>query len=146
LLRDVYNALADSIRDEINDVYTDIEVEPRPVPNPSEFPCIDIFPGIPSRDGDSAAFGDVSGFEVVTVRVRVSPNDQDEAMDMLIDFNDDTHALSMTAAIEGDQQLDGWATGVWVDGDSFSGILDFSTTAQQMVGCTWRVLIARADT
>jgi hypothetical protein len=146
LLRDVYAALADSIRDEINDVLTDIEVEPRVVPNPSEFPCIDIFPGVGSRDSDSAAFGDVSGFEVVTVRVRVSPNDADEAMDMLIDFNDDTHALSMTAAIEGDQDLDGWATGVWVDADSFSGILDFSTTAQQMVGCTWRVLIARADT
>ena len=145
MLRDVYAALADSIRDEINDVLPDIEVEPRLVPNPSEFPCIDIYPGFPSRDSDTAAFGDVSGFEVATVRVRVSPNDQDEAMDLLIDFNDDTHNLSMSAAIESDPDLDGWATGVWVDADSFSGILDFSTNAQQMVGCTWRVLIARAD-
>lgn len=145
MLRDVYQALADSITDELDFGTVDVVVEPRMVLQPSE-PCIDMYPGNPARDADSAAFGDVSGFEVVTVRFRCAANDHTETQDLLLDLNDDTHALCMAAAIESDQTLGGWATGVGVDADSFSGVLDFSTTASQLVGCTWRVLIARADT
>ncbi len=123
----------------------DVEVEPRLVLQPSDFPCVDIYQGAPARDSDSAAFGDVSGFEVITVRCRVSVNDDEAAQDLLVDFNDDQHDLCMAEIIESDQDLDGWATGVWVDADSFSGILDFSTASTAMVGCTWRVLVARAE-
>ena len=144
MLRDVYDALADTIRTDLDFDGMDVVVEPRMVLKPAE-PCIDMYPGSPARDSDSAAFGDISGFEVVTVRFRCAANDHTETQDLLLDLNDDTHALCMAAAIESNQDLDGWATGVWVDADSFSGVLDFSTTASQLVGCTWRVLIARAD-
>ena len=57
---------------------------------------------------------------------------------------DDTHALSVAAALESDQTLDGWATFVAVDADGFSGLLDMSTAGRPMVGCTWRVLVGQA--
>ena len=141
MLRDVYQALANTIRSELDFGTMDVIVEPRMILEPAE-PCIDMYLGPGgSRDAASAGFGDVSGFEVVEVRFRAAPNDFTEAMDLLLDLNDDQHDLCMALAIESDQTLDGWATGVWVDADSFSGAVPIDG----LVGCTWRVLIARAD-
>jgi hypothetical protein len=105
--------------------------------------CIDIYPGAPARSSDAAGFDDLSGFYVVTVRARVNVNDGNEAQDLLIDMNDDSHDLCVAAAIESDQSLGGWATQVVVDADGFSGVGQFPPDLS-MVGCTWRVLIGQA--
>ena len=143
MLRDVYQALADTIADELDFGTMDVTVEPRMVLQPGELPCIDMYRG--RRTIQEAGFGDISGMEVAIVRVRVSPNDRDESQDLLTDLTDDTHDLCMAVALEADQQLGGWATSVDVDGDEISETLDFSTTATPMIGVTWRVLIARAE-
>lgn len=120
----------------------DSEVEPRFVLTPSESPCIDMYPA--PRDSTSAAFGDIAGFYVVTVRARVTMADDESAQDVLMDMTDDQNAICVAASLESDPTLNGWATGVWVDADSFSGLLDMSSPGRQMIGCTWRVLIGQA--
>ena len=121
----------------------DIEIEPRLVMSPSEALVIDVYPGAPSRDSEAAAFGDLSGFYVVTVRARANVNDSDEAQDILRDMIDDQHVLSVAGSLESDPTLNGYATQVVVDADGFSGLLEFSP-GSPMVGCTWRVLVGMA--
>jgi hypothetical protein len=99
-----------------------MEIEPRLVVSPSEALCIDIYPGSPSRTSDGAGFGDLAGFYALTVRARASVNDGTDAQDILVDMTDDQHAICVAAALEDDQTLDGWATFVAVDADSFSGV------------------------
>ena len=148
MLRDILEGLAQVLRDEIAGELAsqgvDAEVEPRLVLSPSESPCIDIYPGESARSSAEAAFGDISGAYVVTVRARVTLADDESAQDVLTDMVDDTHALSVAAAVESDQTLDGWTTFVAVDADGFSGLLDMSMPGRQMVGCTWRVLVGQA--
>lgn len=148
MLRDILEAMAVVLRDEIGAELAsdgvDAEIEPRLVLSPSESPCIDIYPGESSRSSAEAAFGDLSGAYVVTVRARVTVNDEDSAQDVLTDMVDDTHALSIAAALDSDQSLDGWTTFVAVDADGFSGLLDMSAPGRPMVGCTWRVLVGQA--
>jgi len=149
LLRDVVTGLAQVLRDEIGDTLADdgidAEIEPRLVMSPSEAIVLDVYPGAPSRDSEAAAFGDMSGFHVLTVRARAAVTESEEAQDILMDMIDDTHALSVAAAVESDQALDGYATQVVVDADGFSGLLEFASgSAAPMVGCTWRVLVGVA--
>jgi hypothetical protein len=149
LLRDILSELADVLRAEIADTLAgdgiDIVVEPRFVMQPSEGICLDMYPGDPARTSEAAAFGDLSGMYVVTVRARATVNDSGESIDVLTDMADDQHALSVAAAIESDDTLNGWATQVIVDADGFSGLGQFPVgTAAPMLGCTWRVLIGQA--
>lgn len=135
------SALADVLRTEVGAALAtdgiDATVEPRLIGSPSEAVVLDVYPGSSSRDSSAAAFGDLSGYFVVTVRARVTQTDSDNMQDILLDMIDDTHALSVAAAVESDKTLDGWATDVFVDPDGFSGLLEFGP----MVGCTWRVLV-----
>lgn len=144
MLRDAVSALADVLRDEIGgelaDDGIDAIVEPRLVSSPSESVVLDVYPGSSARVSDSAAMGDISGFYVLTVRVRVTQTDNDNMQDILLDMLDDEHALSIAAAIESDPTLNGYAYGVTVDPDGVSGLLEFGP----MVGCTWRVLVGVA--
>ena len=142
------DALADVLRTEIGSELAsdgiDAEIEARLVLDPSESPCLDVYPGSPSRDRESAGFGQVTGAYVVTVRARVTAADDESTQDLLLDMVDDDHALSVASALESDPTLAGWATDVWVDPDGFSGLLDLSTSGKQMVGCTWRVMVEAA--
>ena len=132
------------LRTEIGDTLAadgiDVEIEPRLVMSPSEAIVIDVYPGGPSRDSEAAAFGDLSGFYVITVRARANVNDSGEAQDILRDMIDDQHDLSVAAALDS-SLLNGYATQVVVDADGFSGLLEFTGP---MVGCTWRVLVGAA--
>ena len=145
MLSNILDELANVLRDDIGGALAadgiDIEVEPRLVLSPSEAIILDVYPGAPSRDGQSAAFGDISGFYVVTVRARENVNDSNEAQDILLDMIDDEHTLSVAACVESDPTLNGYATQVAVDADAFSGLLEFTGP---LVGCTWRVLVGAA--
>src|SRR5262245_30247375 len=102
--------MADRIREVVStgapDV--DVQVEPRWVSNPTP-PCVDIYPGDPSRDLDSAAFDDVQGGYIITVRARVSTADSYAGQDLLIGFLDDENPLSIAVALDGQRQLGGHA-------------------------------------
>lgn len=147
MLRDALGALADVLRDSIGDTLADddidAEIEPRLVASPSAPVCIDMYPGPTARESTWAAFGDISGYDVVIVRVRTpAATDTDETQDILVDMLDDSHDLSVSAAIESDETLKGYATDVIVDPDGISGMLMFGEgSSQPMVGCTWRVLL-----
>jgi hypothetical protein len=145
LLRNILDELAQVLREEVGGPLStdgiDAEIEARLVMSPSEAVVLDVYPSAPSRDSEAAAFGDLSGFYVVTVRARVTVTDDANAQDILVDMIDDEHDLSVAAAVESDQTLNGYSTQVAVDPDSFSGLLEFGNT---MVGCTWRVLVGAA--
>lgn len=145
MLRNILDELAQVLREEVGGPLStdgiDAEIEARLVMSPSEAVVLDVYPSAPSRDSEAAAFGDLSGFYVVTVRARVTVTDDANAQDILVDMIDDEHDLSVAAAVESDQTLNGYSTQVAVDPDSFSGLLEFGNT---MVGCTWRVLVGAA--
>ena len=145
MLRNILDELAQVLREEVGGPLStdgiDAEIEAGLVMSPSEAVVLDVYPSAPSRDSEAAAFGDLSGFYVVTVRARVTVTDDANAQDILVDMIDDEHDLSVAAAVESDQTLNGYATQVVVDPDSFSGLLEFGNT---MVGCTWRVLVGAA--
>ena len=144
MLSDVLEQIAETLRTDIGATLAadgiDVEIEPRLVMTPSEALVLDVYPGAPARDSEAAAFGDISGFYVVTVRARANVNDAGEAQDILRDMIDDQHDLSVAAALDS-SLLNGYATQVVVDPDAFSGLLEFTGP---MVGCTWRVLVGAA--
>lgn len=119
----------------------DIQVEPRLVASQSAPVCIDIFPGDPARTTNPAAFGDIAGHYVLTVRVRCASNDEEEAQDILIDMLDDYSDLSLAGALEAMGTLGGYASEVTVDPDGISGVQEFQGTPNPLIGCTWRVLV-----
>ena len=142
MLRDVLDEIATVLRTEIGASLAsdgiDVEIEPRMVLSPSEGICLDVYRGESARDGASAGMGDISGVYALTVRARATTADGDEAQDILTDMSDDLNEICVAAALESAEYE--WATFVAVDPDGFSGLLDFSTAASPMVGCTWRVL------
>lgn len=146
MLRDAMSVLADVLTTEIGAALAadgiDAEIAANLVTSPSEAICLDIYPApTGSRQSDEAAFGDLSGFYVLTVRARVSVTESGEGQAILLDMIDDSHDLSVAAAVESDGSLNGYATDVFVDADGFSGLLEFGTN---VVGCTWRVLVGVA--
>lgn len=86
----------------------DIQVEGRMVLNPTP-PTIDIFPGDSLRDADSAAFDDVNGGYLFTVRARVNTADSEAGQDLLLAFMDDTNALCLALALLDEPTLNGLA-------------------------------------
>ena len=109
-LRQILDELADQIRnvyeaaDEI-----DVQVEPRLVPNPTP-PTIDMYPADLPRDPDTAAYGDLAGAYLITVRARIATNDADAMQDLLVDMMDDQHDLSLLGAAFDDETLNGYAS------------------------------------
>lgn len=119
-LQDVLEAVADQIRNVLEAVdAVDVQVEPRMVLNPSPL-TVDVYPGDPSRDEDSAAFDEVSGGYLLTVRSRIHTADFDAAYDLLIALMDDEDGLSLANALLDDPTLNGWAAAI--DVRNFSGL------------------------
>lgn len=93
-----------NVTSQITDVA--VQVEPRMVLNPTP-PCIDMWPGDPATDPETAGFGEVRGGFLVTVRCRVSPVDNTAGQDLLLAFGDDEDDLSLTNALTDDPTLNG---------------------------------------
>ena len=144
MLSGLADVLRGTVGAELAAANIDIQIEPRLVTSPSAPLCIDIYQADLARSSAAAAMGDISGQYVLTVRARANPSDGDELQDILIDMLDDFHDLSVGAALESVPLLDGYATDVSVDPDGFSGMLAFPGVPNDMVGCTWRVLVGVA--
>lgn len=125
--------LATVIRDTLSTTPFPVQVEPRMIFNPSP-PSIDIYPGAVSRDDATAAFGDISGGYLLTIRARINKEDTDAAQDVLLALMDDEDPLCLGAALH-ESDLDGNASSVAVTDPS--GFLVFDPH----VGVTWSVLV-----
>lgn len=143
-LAEIMDALADQIRDAMDNV-TDVavQVEPRIVLNPTP-PVIDIYPADPSNDSALRAFGDLVGGELLTVRARVSTAEHEGGQDLLLAFMDDEDPLSVLLAIHDDDTLNGIASTLDVRGRS--GYITFVDTVSDasLLGCTWDVVVVKA--
>lgn len=109
-LIEIMDEMANQIRAAVVAVTdVDVQVEGRMVLNPTP-PTIDIFPGDSSRDGNSAAFDDVNGGYLFTVRARVNTADSEAGQDLLLAFMDDTDDLCLALALLDDKTLNGLAS------------------------------------
>lgn len=143
-LAQLMDQLAACIRTEISAVTdVDVQVEARGfnVPTP---PTIDMYPTDPSDDPTLAAYGELMGGELITVRARVSTADIDAGEDLLLAFMDDEDPLSIAAAIQSDDTLNGLAAAVQVR--SRSGYRDFPDLSGEgsWLGCLWNTVIVKA--
>lgn len=144
-MRDVLNAMADQIRSVLDAVDTvDVQVEPRMVLNPTPL-TIDMYPGDLARHDESAAFDDIGGAYVFTVRARINTPDFDAAYDVLLSLMDDHDDLCLAAALYDDVTLDGWATSV--DVRDQTGLRAYETPSGEgaHLGCQWTVLAFPAE-
>ncbi len=120
-LRAITEAMADQIRDVLEDVDTiDVQVEPRWILNPTPL-SIDIYPGSGIRDLDSAAFDDDGAYRL-TVRARINTPDFDAAYDVLISLMDDEDPLHLASAIVEDPTLGDTASSVHISPLDQSGL------------------------
>lgn len=132
----IMDELATVIRDTLSETTFPVQVEPRMIFAPEPL-SIDIYPGAVSRDDATAAFGDISGGYLLTVRARINKDDTDAAQDVLLALMDDEDPLCLGAAIH-ESDLDGSAASVSVTDPS--GFLLF----EPHVGVTWTVLVIPA--
>lgn len=139
-LRSLKAAVADQIRAalEAADVL-DVQVEPRRLWQPSP-PVIDIYRADPAGDDEHAGMGDAQGATVLVVRARVLATDGDANQDLLDDFADPEHELSITAAILDDVTLGGWATDVDVSPASGDRLYE-TPDGKFYPGVEWQVTI-----
>lgn len=139
-LAQLLDAMADQVRDVVDDV-TDVavQVEPRWVANPTP-PCIDMYPADPSTDPELQAMGDILGEPVFEVRARVDMADTTAGQDLLLALMDEFDPLSIAAALE-ESDLDGLAKSIKVRSRSgYVRVLD----GGDFLGCTWQVVVTRA--
>lgn len=141
-LVDIKVAMADQIRAALEAVTeTPIQVEPKRLWNPTP-PTIDIYFGAISRDGDSAAFDDISGGYLFTVRARVPTADMDGGRDFLDAFADDTDDLCLAKALLDDPTLGGTATSI--DVRDFTGETVYVEGQSELLGFQFTVLVLAA--
>lgn len=140
-LAEIMDALADQIRDALDDVTdVDVQVEGRWVSNPTP-PCVDVYPADPSADQELRAFGELIGGELVTVRARVDMTDTVAGQDLLLAFMDDEDPLSISAALRTDTTLNGVASSL--DVRSRTGFVRFLESGDFM-GCLWQLVVIKA--
>lgn len=143
-LAEIMDALADQIRDALDDV-TDVavQVEGRMILSPTP-PVIDIYPADPSNDQELRAFGDMVGGELLTVRARVNTADHEAGQELLLALMDDEDPLSIVQAIYDDKTLGGIAA--TLDCRGRSGYVTFIDTVAEaaLLGATWDVVVVKA--
>jgi hypothetical protein len=144
-LAQLLTALADQIRDSLDDV-TDVavQVEDRMVISPSA-PCVDVYPADPSADAQLGAFGDLVGGELITVRARVGTADSDAGQDLLLALMDDEDPLSIVQAINDDRTLGGWAQDTDVRGRSGYTLFPDPGGEGVLLGCLWAVVAIKGQ-
>jgi hypothetical protein len=123
------DALVEQIRN-VTETVTDypVQVERGYLFNPTP-PSVDVYFGDVARDALSAAFDDVSGGYLFTVRARASTADSDAGQEILWRFADDTDELCLALAILDDPTLNGYASDV--DVRDFTGLRGYEHPSGQ---------------
>lgn len=142
-LAEILDEMADQIRNVVSQVTdVDVQVEPGMLLNPSP-PTIDLYPFDPSTDTETAAFGELTGGELITIRARIATADNTEGQRLLWAFMDDQDPLSIAAAVTDDPTLNGMGR---IDIQSRSGYQLFPTAQGDglHLGCRWTALVLKA--
>jgi hypothetical protein len=139
-LGDLMDAMADKLETALGSAVN--QVVPRLNFNPTP-PSVDIYPGDPFGGNQAAGFGQ-SGEVVFTVRCRATTADHEAGQDVLLAFMDGAGTLSIAAALEADQTLDGLAGSVYVEGPSGYTVYPDSGNEGGLLGCEFRVTVLRA--
>lgn len=135
----IWEALADQLRDAYSSITDlDVQVEPGMIYNATP-PSVDVWPGTPGRDEQSAAFDDINGGYNFVVRVRVS-GDEYAQQRLLIQFMDDTNDLCVAEALMEDPTLNGLAASLYV-GTPTGWQLYPDLTPIPLLGVQWPVLV-----
>jgi hypothetical protein len=146
-LAEILDEMADQIRSAMTGADWDIQVEPRMVLNPTP-PAIDIYPADPSRDGDTAAFGetaaDVGGGHWINVRARVAPNDHEANQEVLLALKDDEDDLCLVQAVYDDPTLGGHVADVDLASESGFVLVPTVDGSNVHIGVIWRFLVIPA--
>lgn len=138
-MEEIWDALADQIRTAYAGVTDlDIQVEPGMVFNATP-PTVDVYPGTPGRDENTAAFDEINGGYNFVVRVRIS-GDEYAQQRLLIQFMDDTNELCIAAALYEDETLNGLASSISV-GSPTGWNLYPDLTDRPLLGVQWPVLV-----
>ncbi len=139
--------MADQISQAVAGSSWDFQVEPRMVLNPTT-PSIDIFPADPSRDDDTASFGEVAaevmGGYFLNVRARVSPTDHEANQDVLLALKDDEDDLCLVQALYDDPTIGGHASDVELVSESGFVLVPTIDGANVHIGVVWRFLVIPA--
>jgi hypothetical protein len=125
-----------------DDRYDAFQVYPRLIWNPTP-PTIDIYPGDPSRDPESAAFHDLDGGYLFTIRARVGTPDNEAGQNLLLAMLDDGDPLSIRAALDADPHLGGLGR---IGPAGTTGYLFFPAANNEgaWLGAQWTVLVTPA--
>jgi hypothetical protein len=136
--------MADKIRDAVAGSDWDFQVEPWLVLNPTT-PCVDMWPGAPPTEDETAGFGDPVGAKVFTVRARVSSADTDAGRDQMLALMDVTRDESVIIALLDDPTLNGLASSI--DLLTTSGLVPVPTLdgVGAYLGCLWTFLVVDVD-
>lgn len=145
-LVEIMDEMADQIRAALVTVTdVDIQVEPRMILSPSP-PSIDIYPGEQSRDSETAAFDDVNGGYLFTVRARINTTDDVAAQDLLLAFMDDTDDLCLALALLDDPTLNALASDVDVRNPTGYIVYPEPTGEGAWLGFQFTALVIPANT
>lgn len=141
-LADVMTAIADQIRDQLENV-TDVKVSVEGVRIlEATGPTVDVFLGDESYDQTLAGFGDLQGGDVITVRATVNANDPTASQELLYAFADDEDPLSIVAALLYDETVGGRVQTMDVLSRSGVGLQD---QPSDRLGLSWRVVLVRGQ-
>lgn len=139
----ITDELANNVRDALDGLDWEIQVEPNPVLNPTT-PTVDIFPSDPPTNSELQGFGDIEGHKIVTVRLRVAGADSDARWDVVYSMMDVEDEHSVAQAIEDDQTLNGYATQVVVTGGTGVSLFPRLDGLGGYMGVQWTVQIVEA--
>ena len=134
--------MADQIRSSVSGSEWDFQVEPRMVVNPTP-PTIDIYPGDPARDEETASFGEMAGGHWINVRARVGVNDHDANQEVLIALKDDEHDICLVQSLYDDPTLGGHASDLQLANES-GFVLAEGLNSEVHIGVIWRFLVLPA--
>lgn len=130
--------MANAIRDAIDGIDWDIQVEPWMVLNPTPI-TIDIFPSDPPEDPEIAGFGELEGGRMFTVRARTNTPDSEATRDVLLALMDIEDEHSVHVALTDDQTLNGLANQVLVTGGSGLSAFPSLDGVGAYLGVQWTV-------
>lgn len=109
-----------------------------PYPTP---PSIDIFPADTAREDDTRGFQEHGGTHMVTVRFRFTSVDEIAGHELLYRVMDEEDDISIVAALEDDQTLNGLASSVVCV--QSSGMREYPERGGSHLGCDWLFKVVR---
>ena len=141
-LADILDHMADQIRTTVSVSEWSFQVEPRMVINPTP-PTIDIYPGDPARDEETAAFGEMAGGHWINVRARVGVNDHVANQEVLLTLKDDAHEICLVQSLYDDPTLGGCVNDLQLANES-GFVLTEGLNSEVHIGVIWRFLVLPA--